>query len=111
MDAIDCSFDLTYIESQTIKNLLKGYPHYFYIKVKQNQKININLTISKNKVINYIFKPFDCIDIYEYINKSSSSHNEYSQVDFKIKEINDTLCTSLNYKVLSSSSNYISLKI
>ncbi len=65
MDAIDCSFDLTYIESQTIKNLLKGYPFYFYIKVKQNQKININLNISKNKENNYIFNPFDCIDIYE----------------------------------------------
>ena len=111
MDDIDCTFDLTHIESQVIKNLLNGYPYYFYIKVKQNQIININLTISKNKENTYAFKPFDCIDIYEYTNKSSSSYNQYSDIDFKIKTINDTLYTSLIYKVLSSSSNYISLKI
>ena len=63
MDDIDCTFDLTHIESQVIKNLLNGYPYYFYIKVKPNQMINVNLTISKNKENTYAFKPFDCIDI------------------------------------------------
>ena len=111
MYSFNCSFDLSYIESQTINNILEGYPYYFYIKLKQSQKINMNLTISKNKENDYIFKPFDYIDIYEYSNKFSSSYNEYSQMDFKIKQKNDIYFISLNYIVLSSSSNYISLEI
>ena len=119
IDVIDGVYDLSNRESKKIKNIESGGIYIFYVPVKEEQKVNINLTT------NYINNnPFDKLEISEYLLRENTFDDKITKsqsISKTIKTSNNELISSFTYTVLPDKFsplyhnydkvNYIALKI
>ena len=119
IEAIDGIYDLSNRESKKIYNIKSGGLYIFYVPVKEEQKVNINLTT------NYINNnPFNKLEISEYLlreNNFDDKSTKIQSISKTTKTSNNELISSFTYTVLPDKfasyyhnynvANYIALKI
>ena len=119
IDVIDGVYDLSNRESKKINNIKSGGIYIFYVPVKEEQKVNINLTT------NYINNnPFNKLEISEYLLRENNFNDKITKsqsISKTTKTSNNELISSFTYTVLPDKysslyhnynvANYIALKI
>lgn len=82
------------------QRLVEGFPYYLYVKVKEKQKVYVNLELKMSRKIHEFIKN---ITIYEYIDLNSTFFNN-KQLEYIT---DDTNITSFSYEMKNQSTNYI----
>ena len=99
-------YELTDGIAQNFTNFKRLENHFFYIKATQSKIINIFFNLkTSNKFFNHVFTNSY---ISEYSNRYSIYHSR-KDISISTRFFNNEIVAAISYKVLSSSTNYISL--
>ena len=113
IDITDGIYDISNQELKSINNIISEGTYIFYLQVKEEEKIDINITT------NYInSKPFNSVYIYEYQERYDSfNYKKVSSLPISTTRINNELISSFHYTISTDQiyyyyrTNYLALRL